>query len=156
MTVQAHDVRYVNHAATKRPTAYVRTVQEKRRPLGWLECTADEFMRLLALHNKGEINLLAMPEYASDPVADESEADADEAPEPTSRAGAGPQSMTVPALIRVRQAMRHITQPTPTAVIASRSGLTKQSAAYILRTHPGEFTCVGQEGRENLWMRRGQ
>ena len=58
------------------PVSPVRVVQTQRKPVSWLECSTDEFMRLLAQHEAGEINLLAMPEMAGDEV--EIEPDAEE------------------------------------------------------------------------------
>ena len=85
MSHHAHGTQHAHHSATKHPTAYVRTVQEKRPPVGWLDVPADEFMRLLSLHNAGAINLLTMPETAADAVelsADEPEEDTVQPGEP--------------------------------------------------------------------------
>ena len=63
----------IYQGGTTTPLAHVRTVQVKSKPVGWLECTANEFLRLLAEHEAGKINLLEMPECAND--ADDDVAD---------------------------------------------------------------------------------
>lgn len=57
------------------PVSPVRIVTTQHKPVGWLECSVAEFMRLLDQHEAGEINLLAMPEMAGDEVEIEPDAE---------------------------------------------------------------------------------
>lgn len=64
-------------ASRMHPTGPVRAVHTKPQTLGWLEVSVSEFVQLLARHEAGEINLLAMPEMAGDDIDDDAEVEAD-------------------------------------------------------------------------------
>ena len=62
MTTTAHTKRRVYGGAPRQAAhSAPRTVRSKRRPVSWLHCPADEFLRLLAQHEAGEIDLRLMP-----------------------------------------------------------------------------------------------
>lgn len=63
MPLSLHREMYTRSGASRmHPTGPVRAVHTKPQTLGWLEVSVSEFVQLLARHEAGEINLLAMPE----------------------------------------------------------------------------------------------
>jgi hypothetical protein len=147
MTVSAHNGRHVYRGATKIAHAHVRTVYPQRKPLGWLECSADEFFRLLALHEAGRINLLTMPELSADNT---SEVDPDEPeqmqPQPeaeTARVG----DTHLGRILRClgRNALTH-------KQIAESAGLTRRQVKSSMSANRVLFVVV-PDGRkwDKLW-----
>lgn len=150
MSHHAHGTnRSYGHATRPMPTLPVRTVQERRHTAGWLDCPADEFMRLLALHNAGEINLLEMPETAADVVDEPPEEEADEQSAIPRRFGAvnrdmGSAGRVVNLLSQAALTVQEITQKT---------GLTASAVRTVLHRNPQWFVCVGVEDHAKRWKR---
>lgn len=166
MSHHAHSTQHSRGAATKNPLAYVRTVQEKRKPLGWLECSADEFFRLLTLHSAGKINLLAMPETSADTLDDEPEEDEREdvteqppAPSPL----APPSAVKRGTLARnkasagvVRQVVASADRPLTVIEIAHKAKLSPAAVRAAIRRGKTFFQCAGldEDGHTKLWGKK--
>jgi hypothetical protein len=155
MSHHAHGTnRNLGHASRPVPTLPVRTVQERRHGLGWGECPAEEFMRLLALHNAGKINLLEMPETAADAVDELPEDEADEQPADPRRLGAI--SRTKGSLGIVITAVSQSPTPMTVREIVGKTGLTEGAVRGILQKNPRWFTCVSADGHVKRWQRANQ
>ena len=145
MTVPAHGSRHIYNGATKTPLAPVRAGVSKRRRVGWLHCSVDEFLRLLAMHEAGEINLLEM----DDGTADEDDADPVEPDEPIaqprSHVGGG---MTFGRVLFVLQ---QASKPLSAQQISSMSGTNIETVRDHLTSNDA-FTLVGRNGCNGLWM----
>lgn len=72
MTTTAHHTRRVYAGATRKASHRPPPNRpSQRRPVSWLHCPVHEFVNLLAQHEAGEIDLLAMPtEEEEDEVID--------------------------------------------------------------------------------------
>lgn len=68
MPLTSHRNSLMYRTGTTRPESPPPTgnVSVRRQKEGWLHVHADEFFRLLSLHERGEINLLEMPMTADD------------------------------------------------------------------------------------------
>lgn len=143
--------RSYGHATRPVPTLPVRTVQERRHALGWGECPVDEFMRLLALHNAGEINLLTMPETAADATDEPAEDDADEQPAEPRRLGVVERTKGSVGIVLIAVSQ----SPTPMTVreIVRATGLTDSAVRAVLQRNQQYFVCVGVDGQTKRWQR---
>jgi|GEM_PF-6888896 len=62
MTTTAHTKRRVYGGGTRQAAhSAPRTAPIRRHQVSWLHCPVDKFVRLLAQHEAGEIDLLLMP-----------------------------------------------------------------------------------------------
>jgi hypothetical protein len=126
------------------PVSPVRIVTTQHKPVGWLECSVAEFMLLLAQHEAGEINLLAMPEMAGDeveiePDVEEVETEAEVAPVATEGHTTGSSNVD-----RIRRCLVN-RQLTMTQVM-ELTGLTKMQVKSAMQ-HSALFVRV-QDGRK--------
>ena len=152
MSHHAHGTQYSRGCATKKPLARVRTVQEKRKPLGWLECSADEFVRLLALHDAGKINLLTMPEYSTDDPEKAEEVEGEQAPQPAPRSQSGVTiERNYAGAGMVRQLLARAAAPMTIVEIAHKLGLSVNAVRKIVRSDKEHFVCVGVDGHTKRW-----
>lgn len=155
MSHHAHGTnRSYGHATRPVPTLPVRTVQDRRQTDGWLECSAEEFMRLLSLHNAGKINLLEMPETAADAVDELPEDEANE--QPTDPRRLGVVSRTKGSLGIVITAVSQSLTPMTVREIVGKTGLTEGAVRGILQKNPRWFTCVSVDGHVKRWQRANQ
>lgn len=153
MSHHAHGTNKVYGHASRTPLAHVRTVQQKRRPLGWMECSVDEFLRLLALHQAGKINLLKTPEYATDDIDDEPEDEQPVVEKPLGKARRSAASRVPGATcVLVRQTLAHSSDPMTSEQIARQTGATNNAVRTVLRRNPQWFACAGTEGQALLWV----
>lgn len=152
MSHHAHGTNH-NHGHATRSYAIepVRTVQVKRKPLGWLECNVDEFVRLLALHESGKINLLQMPETSADDCDDETVADGTQSAEETKPRRLETVSRNMASTGMVRQALGRSHLPLTASEIARTTGLTENAVKAALRRNPQWFACVGTHEKAKLW-----
>lgn len=71
MTTTAHNARRVYGGATRKAAQRPPPNRpSQRRAVSWLHCPVDEFVRLLARHEAGEIDLREMPTEDQDEVND--------------------------------------------------------------------------------------
>jgi len=69
MTTTAHTKRRIHGGGTRQAAHNApRTAPIRRHQVSWLHCPVDKFVRLLAQHEAGEIDLLLMPIEESDEV----------------------------------------------------------------------------------------
>lgn len=67
MTTTAHRSKRVYAGATRKAAHRPPPNRpSQRRPVSWLHCSTDKFLDLLAQHESGEIDLLAMPTDTDD------------------------------------------------------------------------------------------
>lgn len=155
MSHHAHGTqRSYGHGSRPMPTQPVRGAPSKRHAPGWLECAAEEFIRLLALHNAGEINLLAMPERTGDVVELPDEPEADETPTDPRRLG--PVNRDMGSAVRVCNLLSQLQAALTVQEITQKTGLTANAVRTVLRRNPQWFVCVGADGHVKRWQRAGQ
>lgn len=157
MTVKAHGTRQVYGGATTQPLAHVRTVQVKRKPLGWLDCNVDEFLRLLALHESGKIDLLQMPETSAndcDDLDDETPVEqvVQAAPEVNQRR---PVTRNKASAGMVRQVVATANRPLTVDEIARKAQLSPAAVRSAIRRGRAFFACAGVagDGHTKLWRK---
>lgn len=143
MTVKAHNAITIHAPPTKHPTAPVRIAVNRRRPVSWLHCGVDEFLRLLALHEAGKINLLEMDTEEPD---DDIEPDVDGEPLHGRTHVAGGTTFG-----RVLFVMQQATRPLTAKEIASMAGTNIETTRDHLSTSDA-FVLVSKSGCAGLWM----
>lgn len=141
MTTSAHSKRRVYSGATHNAvdTSCVgwgahKPPGPKRKPIAWLYCSADDFMRLLAQHEAGEINLLDMAGDLPDEPDEATESVEEVAPPPPQKLGNGGAINRVLALLRTA---RH---PLTPRRISELTGLELRSVRGALSARKGMMT----------------
>ena len=148
----------IYHGSTTTPLAHVRTVQVKSKPVGWLECTANEFLRLLAEHEAGKINLLEMPECANDTDDDDAD-DTDDKPaaQPAASREADPLIFNRGGTaVMIHQCLTVAGCPLTPEAIARHCGRSLNAVRSALRRNPTMFVIAGdarEDGRKKTWAK---
>lgn len=138
-------------ASRMHPTGPVRAVHTKPQTLGWLEVSVSEFVQLLARHEAGEINLLAMPEMAGDEV-DSDEPEEVEQPQEEQPVAQGARIKSDSHLARVIRSFASRDSQLTQAQISERCGLTKKQVKSAMEHNRAIFAVV-KDGRkmDKLW-----
>ena len=138
-------------ASRMHPTGPVRAVHTKPQTLGWLEVSVSEFVQLLARHEAGEINLLAMPEMAGDEV-DSDEPEEVEQPQEEQPVAQGARIKSDSHLARVVRSFASRDSQLTQAQISERCGLTKKQVKSAMEHNRAIFAVV-KDGRkmDKLW-----
>lgn len=141
MTTSAHGNRHVYSGATHNAAAPCygcgahKTSAPKRKPVAWLYCSADEFIRLLAQHEAGEINLLDMAGDLPDEPDEVAEIAEEVAPTPQ------PQKLgNGGAINRVLALLRTARHPLTPRRISELTGLELRSVRGALSARKGMMT----------------
>ena len=147
----------IYQGGTTTPLAHVRTVQVKSKPVGWLECTANEFLRLLAEHEAGKINLLEMPECAND--ADDDVAD-DTDDEPVAQQASREADPLIfnrgGTAVMILQCLTVAGCPLTPEAIARHCGRSLNAVRGALRRNRTMFVIAGdavEDGRKKTWTK---
>jgi hypothetical protein len=120
----------------------------QRRSVGWLDCPADEFFRLLAMHEAGKINLLAMAMETADDEPEEVEEAPPSPPvkkELAHRAG-------VSAAQSVMRALASVSGPVTSTQIVTMTGLCKSTVNKQLNLVA--VRAGTNESGTQLWLRK--
>lgn len=146
----------IYHGSTTTPLAHVRTVQVKSKPVGWLECTANEFLRLLAEHEAGKIDLLKMPEYANDDADTGTDEPVDERTITQPSGGRaqtfGTRRTPGATFASVRQVLARATEPMFVDQIAHQAQSTPAAVRLVLQRNPRCFVCADVDGHAKRWV----
>lgn len=146
MTVTAHNARRTWGGATRKAAiGNVSAAQPKRRRgAGWLHCSVDEFMALLAEHEAGKINLLEID-------ADSPDSDIADQPEPEELEAVRGRSTNGSTFGCVLAVMQRATKPLCASQIANMSGV-KLSTVKDYLTSGETFVLVQTTGFTGYWM----
>jgi hypothetical protein len=141
MTTSVHGKRRVYSGATHAPRSdhhhgwgTHKPPGPKRQVVAWLDCSADEFIRLLAQHEAGEINLLDMAGVVPDEAVEVEEEPAEENPSHPDRLGNGG------AINRVLALLKSSRRPLTPRRISELTGLELRSVRGALNARKKMMT----------------
>lgn len=138
MTTSAHSTKTpISGASRQVAIAHVRTIQNRRTGVGWLDCDYQEFLQLLARHESGEINLLTMDAETTDPVEPDDNPD-----EPLDYSSHIARRANGTAFSRTYAVLQKVDGPLTTPQIVQMTGFGRATISKLLSENSA-FSRVG-------------